>query len=189
MSHKLRGELGLNFVTGALFILAQLIFLAGLGMVVGTEIGNGDLNALGKGIGSYDYKLVVITIMSFAITGILIYGFAHARKHLAKHFGLETMSAPQVQSKKKVALFLTFLLVGIFTSLIFYGFNQFIDGLSPNNNINSLNSLWNALITGNPVLIIAVFLTITTFGYIVGYLGRVINPVQEKLPKFTKETI
>jgi hypothetical protein len=187
MSHKLRGELGLNFITGGLYILTQLIVMAFVGMLVGMEIDNGSLQALGKGVGTYDYKLVLITILTFSITGLLIYGFAHLRKHISKHFGLETKPAPVVQTKRKLALFVTFLLVGILTSIIFYGFNQFISGLSPNNNINSLNSLWDALVAGKPVLIIAIFLTITAFGYIVGYLGKAIHPVQEKMPDVIKE--
>lgn len=182
MKNELVRKIGLDFSVGVGFIVTQLFAFGILGQWISIEL-QGSIKDLGIGAGTANFPLIGIALFSLALTGLLMYIWAKARRILAKGFGLEAKEV-KLEMKHKFGVFLTLVVVGIITAIVFLGFSEFISGISPSTNIASLGSLWNAISQVNPLLLIAVFIAITVFGALVALVGSIISPVQSRIPKF-----
>ncbi|MDF2424011.1 MAG: hypothetical protein OPY03_01785 [Nitrosopumilus sp.] len=156
-----------------LILLSQTILVATTGVALTNSISD-----LGTSAGQAFSNpiLLVVTLFSMIITGVIIMAVAVIRTKLAKHFGF----APQSISfnvKRKGGLVLSFLFIGIVTSLIFGGFNDFIANASPNQDLNSLNGFITAILSGNIGLVVAIFVTIAVFGALANLVGHLWKPV------------
>jgi len=75
--------------------------------------------------------------------------------------------------------------IGLLTSLIFGGFNDFIQNASPDADLNSLNGFLDAILGGNIGLVLAIFFTIAVFGALANVIGHLWKPVNAGVERAT----
>lgn len=174
--NSLKNRIALNFVVGAGFLATVLVVQALLGAVVSFEL----VNSIRDLTGAFNNPTLFGTaIISFAISGSLIIFWAHARRWIGKPLSVNVQAPQKLQTQHKVALIFTIIGVGIITSIIFYGFNEAVAGISPNANINDLGTLMTAISEGNFLVVIGAVIAILIFGILVAFVGRLIAPTQK----------
>ena len=172
---------GLNFTIGVGFVITALVAQLGVGAIMGQRL-SGTINDIGTGFGSGDLALLGTAILSMLVTGFLVFIWTKLRKHIAIIFHLQ-VKTPEVHTKHRIAFVITLIVMGIITSLVFYGFSEFIRGISPDNDLSSIGALLDAVVTMNPMLIVGVFFTLMVFGTLVTWLGTIIAPVEARIEK------
>ncbi len=157
----------------ALILITQTILVA----TTGVELTN-SISDLGTSAGQVfsNPMLLVVTLLSMIITGVIIMAVAVVRTKLAKHFGLKPQTI-SFNMKRKAGLVLSFLFIGVVTSLLFGGFNDFIANASPGQDLDSLNGFVSAILSGNIGLVVAIFVTIAAFGMLANLVGHLWKPV------------
>jgi hypothetical protein len=157
----------------ALILITQTILVASTGVELTNSIAD-----LGTSAGQVfsNPMLLVVTLISMIITGVIIMAVAVVRTKLAGYFGLQHQTI-NFNMKRKAGLVLSFLFIGIVTSLLFGGFNDFIANASPDQDLNTLNGFISAILSGNIGLVVAIFVTIAAFGMLANLVGHLWKPV------------
>ena len=111
---------------GSIAILLILISQSLLLMITGVELSN-SISDLGNSAGQLlaNPMLMGVTFISMIITGAIIMAVAIIRTKLAKHFGM-TPQTIKFNTTRKLGLVGSLFVIGLATSLIFGGFNDFI---------------------------------------------------------------
>ena len=166
---------------GSIAILLILISQSLLLMITGIELSN-SISDLGNSAGQLlaNPMLMGVTFISMIITGAIIMAVAIVRTKLAKHFGM-TPQTIKFNTTRKVGL----VIIGLATSLIFGGFNDFIQNASPDADLNSLNGFIDAILGGNIGLVLAIFFTIAVFGALANVIGHLWKPVNAGVERAT----
>ena len=170
---------------GSIVILLILITQSILVAITGVELTN-SISDLGNSASQVLVSpiLLVVTAISMVITGGIIMGAAVIRTKLAVHFGM-TPQKIVFNTSRKVGLISTLFVVGLLTSLIFGGFNDFIVNASPDADLNSLNGFITAILGGNIGLVVSIFATIVVFGALANVIGHLWKPVNAAVEKAT----
>ena len=156
-----------------LILLSQTLLLS----VTGVELTN-SISDLGASAGQIlvSPMLLVVTILSMIITGAIIMAVAVVRTRIAKHFGM-TPQTIVFNTSRKLGLIGSLFIIGLLTSLIFGGFNDFIQNASPGADLNSLDGFMASVFSGNIGLLLAIFFTIAVFGALANVIGHLWKPV------------
>jgi len=175
--HPTLRKLGISFAMGGIAIALILITQSILVGLTGVQLTN-SISDLGSSAGQVfsNPMLLVVTLISMTVTGVIIMGVAVIRTKLARRFGFEPQTI-SFNMKRKGGLVLSFLFIGIVTSLIFGGFNDFIANASPDQELNSLQGFISAILSGNIGLVLAIFVTIAVFGALANLVGHLWKPV------------
>jgi hypothetical protein len=170
---------------GSVAILLILISQSLLLSVTGIELKN-SIADLGSSAGSVltNPMLIVVTFISMIMTGGIIMAIALIRTKIAKHFGM-TPQTIKFNTSRKLGLVLSLFVIGLLTSLIFGGFNDFIQNASPDADLNSLQGFLGAITSGNIGLILAIFFTIAVFGALANVIGHLWKPVNAGVERAT----
>lgn len=181
---NLARRVGLNFLTGAGFWVSVLVFNLILTATIGIQI-NDQVRELGQGFSAVlaEPFILVGALISLAVSGALVYFWVFARRWIAKPLKITLKPAQKVQTKHKIGLFLTFVMVGSLTWITFYGLNEFLGGLSPNADLANPETL----LTGDPVLIVGTVIGVTILGIVVSILGRAFVPTQKFADTLTRD--
>ena len=173
---------GLNFIVGGGFFITSLFATMIIGSILGIQL-HGTTEDLGTAVGTMNPILAMTVILSFIVTGSLVWMWAHLRVWIGKKvLGMESVGAePKVETRKKIGLIVTIILLGIITSVIMVGFNGFIAKFSPNADIANPMTLWTALAQYNLILLVTVVITMMVLGAIVTGLGHWIESIQKKV--------
>ena len=171
---------------GITAIVAILISTSILVAFTGVELTN-SISDLGNSAGQVlaSPMLLVVTIISMIITGVIIMGVAVFRTKIAHHFGMQPQTI-NFNAKRKAGLIASFFVVGLLTSLIFGGFNDFISNASPDADLNSVNGFVSAILGGNIGLVVAIFVTIVVFGALANVIGHLWKPVNAVVTHHTQ---
>lgn len=167
-------------------LLSQYILLTATGIELKNSISD-----LGASAGQVftNPLLLVVTVISMIITGAIVMLVAIARAKIAKHFQMNPYEI-EFDKKRKVGILFSLLAIGVLTSVIFGGFNDFIQSASPTQDLNSLNSFATAIMTlpSGFGLAIATLLTIVVFGVLTNLIGHLWKPVTHSVEVMTKAT-
>ena len=174
----------LNFIVGAGFFITSLVSTMIVGSLLGIPL-RGTTEDIGTAASTMNPMLAFTTVLSFVITGLLVGVWAHGRVMIGKNvLGIENIGAePKFETRKKLGLLVTIILLGIITSVIMVGFNGFISKFSPNADIANPITLWTALAQYDLLLLVSTILTMMGLGVIVTILGHLIHPIQNKVDK------
>ena len=170
---------------GSIAILLILISQSVLLMITGIELQN-SIADLGSSAGQLlaNPMLMGVTFLSMIITGAIIMAVAIVRTKIAKHFGM-TPQTIKFNTSRKLGLVMSLFVIGLLTSLIFGGFNDFIQNASPDADLNSLNGFLDAIMGGNIGLVLAIFFTIAVFGALANVIGHLWKPVNAGVERAT----
>ena len=176
---------GLSFVIGAIAILLILITQTILFTLTGVELKN-SISDLGASAGQVltNPILLGVTTVSMIVTGAIIMAVAVIRTKIASHFGM-TPQKITFNTSRKLGLVGSLFVVGLLTSLIFGGFNDFIQNASPTDDLNSLNGFVDAILGGNIGLVVAIAITIAVFGGLANVIGHLWKPVNTAVERAT----
>lgn len=176
----------LNFMVGAGFFITSLFVTTLIGSMLGLQL-RGTLSDLGTAVGTWNPALAFSVVLSFLITGFLVWLWAKSRMVIGtKLLGMERLGVePKVETRKKLGLLATIIVLGIITSVIMVAFNGFIASISPTVDLSNPTTLVTALAQYNIVLLISVIITVMFLGTIVTLLGHWIEPIQHRLQKST----
>lgn len=185
--HPTLRAVGLHFTTGASAILLILVVQGLLFAITGVEL-KSSISDLGASAGQVleNPFLLIVTFVSMVLSGAIIMGVAVLRTKYAGKFGTKPQKI-QWNTQKKLTLVLTLFVVGLLTSVVFGGFNEFIQSASPDKDLNSLNGLISAIFSGNVTLAVAVFFTIAAFGFLAAVVGHLWNPVNTTVARITHD--
>lgn len=170
---------------GSVAILLILISQSLLLSVTGIELKN-SIADLGSSAGQVlsNPMLILVTFISMIITGAIIMTIALIRTKIAVHFQM-TPQVIKFNTTRKLGLVLSLFVIGLLTSLIFGGFNDFIQNASPDADLNSLNGFIEAITSGNIGLVLAIFFTIAVFGALANVIGHLWKPVNAGVERVT----
>lgn len=184
MVHPILRKILLSFTIGVGFILtflvAQFLLISYTGIELASNIAS--LGAASREVFN-NPMLILTTIVSMIVTGGLVMIWAVIKGHIAPTFKLEKGQPVKISKspKRLIGLLAVLFVVGVITSLIFGGFNDYIASLSPDVNLKSLNALYDAIVQQQPIMIVWIFAAIVVFGVLVTIAGALYHPIQAKL--------
>src|SRR5689334_12878353 len=121
---QLAKHTSLAFLTGAIFIVLQLVFYYYLGQATHYQY-KGSLLDLATASGTGNWALGFLSVLGLLITGFIIYLMGWIRYFIAPMFGIDKGHAPTFGKESIPAMILTLIGLGILTQFIFLGFYQF----------------------------------------------------------------
>lgn len=128
---------------------------------------------------------IVIGLIAFLVLGLLVWLFGILGVEIRKKLGLKD---GEIRFDKRPFI-LAFVISGVVTVVIFAGLQAILVGITndPKVDLTSINTLFDAIATGNPMLFAGTIVGLTIIGFLVGAIAKQERPLGEKvLPKEVK---
>lgn len=165
-------------VAGIAYVFVAGLILGFLADSVGVNT-MGGLEAFGTSFASFDILGIILGLVSFIILGLLVWIFAIVGIKIRKAMGNKETELNFKNRPFILALFIT----GIVTAVVFYGANQVLAGISPNADLTNVNTLLNAIVEFNPMLLVGAIAGLAVVGYLIIKIGRYAINFNSKIPK------
>jgi len=191
MVHKLRMR-AMSFIgfagAGLLFVIALSVVLLVLGMIVPVvdpetgQVGILSITQLAQSFVMLEPIGIFFGIFLFIVIGFLVWVFGIIGVQLRRAIGVK--QDEKVSFGKRPAI-LAFFIAGVITVIIFAGLGAILNGLTEEMvDLTSINTLFDAVATGNPILFVGVIVGLAIVGFLVIKIAEIEKTTGEKvLPK------
>ena len=191
MVHKLRMR-AMSFFgfagAGLLFVIALSVVLLVLGMIVPVvdpetgQVGILSITQLAQSFVMLEPIGIFFGIFLFIVIGFLVWVFGIIGVQLRRAIGVK--QDEKVSFGKRPAI-LAFFIAGVITVIIFAGLGAILNGLTEEMvDLTSINTLFDAIATGNPLLFVGVIVGLAIVGFLVIKIAEIEKTTGEKvLPK------
>lgn len=189
MVHKLRMRVVSFFGyagAGILFVIALSLVLGISAMFVQIidptatqEASIVSITTLAQSFVNLEPAGIIFGIFLFLIIGFIVWVFGVIGVMIRKAIGLK--DDEKVSFGKRPAI-LAFFIAGIITVIIFAGLGAILNGLTEEMvDLTSINTLFDAVATGDPLLFVAVIIGLAIVGFLVINIAKIEKPTGEKI--------